>query len=574
MQAGAVSNFCASRYYGQRVGAVAQLGERRVRNAKVGSSILLGSTNPRNEDAKPPIVPIHLRPILILTISLSGVGATPGFAQPYFEDISLSAGIDDPHNSTTFGVGQAWIDVERDGDLDLFVSNRNGPNHLYINEGDETFSEPAEFSNLAMPADVCNGVAIGDYDNDGWQDIYVTCAGPNRLFRNLNGAAFTEVGASAGVDNVHNGQVAAWADVNNDGWIDLYAVNYGPVGGGDPDRPEGAGTSRDAFYLNQGDGTFVDMGGELDATELNKPGLAVTFLDFDFDGDLDLYVINDRLFGNTLWRNDGPPSPECTITWCFTDVSVETGADRPVYGMGIAVGDYDLDGDEDLYFSSIAEQVLLQSQLAQGSTSYIDRSHESGLNFDAAGWATLFLDVDNDTWLDAYVATWNLSENDMDEFYVNQQDGTFLATGAASGIQTATFSEGAAMGDFNNDGLMDVAVTDPGTQIFLYKNVSSGAGNWVSFELHGNGPVNRDALGTTIVIQATDGKSYRRTLVSGGSRGAGNEVRLHFGLGSASIQSAIVYWPNGQQHEIPAQAGTINTIQYAPQGMLVRDGFE
>lgn len=492
----------------------------------------------------------------------------------YFQDVSESSGINNPHHSSTFGVGQAWIDVERDGDLDLFVSNREGPNHLYINQGNETFTEPAEFANLAMPADLCHGVAIGDYDNDGWQDIYLACAGPNRLFRNLGGTAFTEVGASAGVDNIHNGQVAAWADVNNDGFIDLYVVNYGPDPNNSPDATHGLADTRDAFYINQGDGTFVDMGGDLDSVELLKPGLAGTFLDFDFDGDIDLYVVNDRLFGNTLWRNDGPPTAQCQMTWCFTDVSVQTNANRPVYGMGIAVGDYDLDGDADLYFSSIAEQVLLQSQLAQGSATYLEQSNQSGLNYQATGWGTLFLDVDNDTWLDAYLATWNLSDDDLDEFYVNQGDGTFVATGAASGIQTSTFSEGAAMGDFNNDGLVDVAVTDPGTQCFLYKNISAASNNWVTFVLSGSGPVNRDALGATVQIQASDGKYYRQTLVSGGSRGAGNALRLHFGLGTATIASSEVIWPNGLQQSVTAVINAINQVEFTPMEMLHVNGFE
>lgn len=511
--------------------------------------------------------------IALLSLAMFLTWAGPLFAQ-YFEDVSLTAGVNDPHGSDTFGVGQAWLDVERDGDLDLFVSNREGPNHLYINQGDETFTQPAEFANLAMPDDICHGVAIGDYDNDGWQDIYVTCDGANRLFRNLGGTAFTDVAASAGVDNPLKGQVATWADVNGDSHIDLYVVNYGgdsPVGA---PQTEGPQEFPDAFYINQGDGTFIDMGPELDINERNKPGLAVTFLDFDFDGDMDLYVVNDRLFGNTMWRNDGPPTESCPMTWCFTDVSALTNSNRKVYGMGIAVGDYDLDGDEDLYFSSIAEQVLLQNQLAQGSATYIERSDESGLNYEATGWATLFLDVENDTWLDAYVATTNFSDDDMDEFYINQRDGTFLPFGSVSGIVTDTFSEGAAMGDFNNDGRMDVAVTDPGTRFLLFKNITTDANNWVSFELQGSGPINRDALGTTIEIEASNGKTYRKTLVSGGSRGSGNELRLHFGLGTATIVNTTVHWPNSVEEALSPTLNAINTVSYVQPEMIHRNGFE
>lgn len=492
----------------------------------------------------------------------------------YFEDISQSAGVDDLHVSTTFGVGQAWIDVERDGDLDLFVSNHGGPNHLYINQGDETFIEPPEFANLAMPDDICNGVAIADYDNDGWQDIFVACDGPNRLFHNLAGKAFEEVGAAAGVDNSNTAEVAAWADINNDGFVDLYVVNRGANAGPTRTTPAGPADPPDALFINQGDGTFVDIASELDAGELTKPGLAVTFLDFDFDGDLDLYVVNDRHLGNTLWRNDGPPQPDCGPTWCFTDVSLATGAYRPVDGMGIAVADYDQDGDEDLFFSSTNEQVLLSSQLAQGSLTYAEVSVPSGLHYAATGWATLFLDVENDTWPDAYVATWNLGSHDMDELFINQRDGTFLAVGANSGIQTATWSEGAAVGDFNNDGLPDVVVTDSTTQYRLFKNISISSNNWVSFELKGTSPINRDAIGATVEIELSDGRSFRRTLVSGGSRGSGNALRLHFGLANTTIVSAAVRWPDGKPQPVSAQVNTLNEVSYNPPEMLLKAGFE
>lgn len=498
------------------------------------------------------------------------VVAVPALSEAaQFLDISESAGVDDDHHSNSFGVGQAWIDVNRDSYLDLFVTDRGGPNHLYINQGDETFAEFPAYANLALSEQPCHGVGIGDYDNDGWQDIYIACAGPNRLFRNLAGAAFEEVGAAAGVANPDNSQVITWGDVNNDGYIDIYLVNYFSIG-----TSRELSSSRDALYLNQGDGTFIDMGHELDATETQKPGLAATFLDFDGDMDLDIYVINDRLSGNTLWRNDGAPDGECTKTWCFTDVSAETNTDRAVYGMGIAVGDYDHDGDEDLYFSSIGEQVLLQSQITQGELSYIEKSNESGLNFISTGWATLFFDVDNDTWLDAYIATWGASTEDSDQFYINQRDNSFLSVSETAGIQTFTRSEGAAKGDFNNDGLIDVIVTDPGTAFFLYKNVSNAGNNWISFELTGGGNINRDALGAVVEVTTTDLSTYRQMLISGGSRGSGNELRLHFGLGDQSLSQVKVIWPNGTEHFINPGINDIHQIRFQDLDQISRNGFE
>ncbi len=514
----------------------------------------------------------HIATVCLVPVALLLI-APAVWAGAWFSDVSTTSGVDDSHDSFIFGTGQAWIDVENDGDLDLFVSNRDGPNHLYINQGNGQFTEPAQFASMAMPSDRGTGVAVGDYDNDGWQDLYVAVDGENRLFRNQAGQSFVEVGAAAGVNNPHNSQVATWADVNQDGFLDLYVGNYRAAT--DADVAEGSDIEvPDAFYINQGDGTFIDVADQLDPIETHKPALAVAFLDFDHDDDLDLYVVNDRLWGNTLWRNDGPSVAGCPSFWCFTDVSEATGADRPVFGMGIAIADYDHDGDDDLYFSSIGEQVLLQSQWAQGQAVYVEKSMESGLDFDSSGWATLFIDVDNDSYHDAYLATYGTTQEAADQFYINQRDGTFQAVSATSGIQSLTRSEGAAMGDYDNDGLLDVIVSDMGSQFHLYRNISDSTHNWVSFELNGGDTINQDAIGAIVTLTDTSGQDFRQVLMSGGSRGAGNQLRLHFGLGGEGIMTARVRWPNGVEHALTSTLNAINQVDYLSLQQIHVDGFE
>lgn len=501
------------------------------------------------------------------------LGLVPGAqGQPFFEDVSDQAGITATHNAFIFGTGQAWLDVDRDGDLDLFVSNREGPNHLYINQNNGQFIESAQFDSLAVPADRSTGVVVADYDNDGWLDIYVNCDGPNRLFRNLGGQGFEDVAQLAGVANPHNSQVATWADLNQDGWLDLYVGNYriatdATDAGGNPAVP-------DALYLNQGNGTFLDMADQLDSVQTHKPALAVTFVDIDRDGDQDLYVINDRLAGNTLWRNDGPPVAGCGPHWCLTDISLPTGTDRPVFGMGIAIADYDHDGDDDLYFSSLGEQVLLQNQSESGSLVFVDVSTSAGLDFDSSGWATLFIDVDNDSWDDAYLATYGTMIEHADQFYLNQRDGTFVPVSETSGIQSLTRSEGAAMGDFDNDGMMDVIVSDMGSRYRLYRNISPSDAHWVSIELTGRPPINADAIGAVVELTTDQGQNHRRELISGGSRGAGNQLRLHFGLGQQNIASARIIWPDGFEQDIELTLDQINYLSYPDRITLFVDGFE
>lgn len=497
------------------------------------------------------------------------------YAVPYFIDISESSGVNVSHSSDTFAIGQAWIDFDNDDDLDIYVTDQNGPNHLLINQGDETFVEDGKFANVQLHNQACVGVSVADYDNDGWDDIYVNCLGDNHLFKNNYGRSFTDVTSVAGVNDANNSQVSAWADVNNDGWLDLYVVNYND-GQASNDVPFGSGPAKDKFFLSNGNGTFININSDLSDINLFKPGLAVTFFDYDNDGDQDLYVVIDRFHGNVLWRNDGPATDQCGTYWCFTDVSVETGSAAEVYGMGIATGDIDLDGDMDMYFSSIGEQLLLLNQLSQGSATFVDVSDQSVLNVpETAGWATVFFDYDNDSYLDAMIATYGTDDQTMEKLFKGNGDGSFIDVTNDAGLSDHIYTEGIAYGDMNADGKLDLLKGNNNSGYKLYKNNISNENNWVIFNLNGYGGVNRNAIGTKVLLQTTDGKTLVRSVTSGDARGSGNQLAVHFGLGKSQINQVTLIWPSGEQQVVNGLMPNMTYSFINPQGVMIfENGFD
>ena len=285
-------------------------------------------------------------------------------------------------------IGQAWGDYDRDGWIDLFVTGNLDPNVLYRNEGDGSFSLSPFSPQLRLPDVPSGGATFADYNNDGWLDLYILNFGANRLFRNEGGAGFTDVTLAAGVGDTGKGVSAAWGDYDDDGWLDLYLTNWSCY----PEcHPVDFTAQQDRLYHNNGDGSFTDVTLTLDYALTLGAGFAPAFLDYDGDGDQDLYVVNDKMqndIGNVLWRNDGAGCGH----WCWTNVSAESGADLMINGMGVDAADYDNDGDLDLY---VTDMVYTMYLLRNEGGNFRSRAQSAGVAINlgpdsGVGWGAAF----------------------------------------------------------------------------------------------------------------------------------------------------------------------------------------
>jgi cytochrome c peroxidase len=463
--------------------------------------------------------------------------------EPVFVDVSRQAGIvNNRVVSTEMTAGQAWGDYDRDGWVDLYVTDSGGPNHLYRNNGDGTFSLSPLSGQVSLAAVYSNGAVFADYNNDGWLDLYVANWGQDSLFLNENGQGFRDVTHAAGINNENNSKTASWGDFDNDGWLDLYVANWscypkcGRSMDGDVDR----------LYRNNGDGTFSNVSDYLGGG-MNGAGFVASFNDYDNDGDLDIYLVNDEFvnpIGNKLWRNDGPGCGG----WCFTQVAPQAGADSKVFGMGLAVGDYDNDGDLDYYYSNVGPMELLQNN---GDGTFREVAEAAGVRVpNGIGWGAVFVDYDNDGWRDLYLAiadTTNHRDIGSNKLFRNNADGTFSEVSCDNEASDVRMSIGVAYADYNQDGWVDLLVGNADEGYRLYENRAgrSSQANWLALELTGGGPVNRDAIGARAYLTTPDGLTQMQEIISGTSVAAGNEMTLYFGLGEHKRADVTIRWPDG-----------------------------
>ena len=493
-----------------------------------------------------------------------------------FVDVSATAGItathrgdwqlfDDDFATGYLGIGQAWGDYDRDGWLDLYVTGNRDPSVLYRNQGDGTFSISDLTPQVALIDLDTGGAVWADYDNDGWLDLYVLNHGANTLFHNDGGGGFTDVTALAGVGDAGKGTTATWGDYDGDSFLDLYVVNWSCFPEcGDPNITREHDAARDTLYHNRGDGTFADVTHLLDYKLLLGSGFSASFTDYDNDGDSDIYVVNDQfknMLGNILWRNDGPGCEG----WCWTEVSIPAGARTFIHGMGLAVGDYDNDLDLDFYFSDMVNgMVLLQNQ---GDGTFDDVANKAGVVVgpsSAVGWATIFFDFDNDSWLDLFLTATEFVQFDIvsgpegmmfeyrDFLFKNRGDGTFADVTPADWLTDLRPSMGLAYADYDKDGFLDFVLGNWNQGYTLYRNTRSDGTdhNWLNIRLTGGGDINRDAIGSRVYITTDAGHTLLQEVICGSSLGAGNDTALHFGLGASTISDLRIRWPNGSEETL------------------------
>ena len=510
-----------------------------------------------------------------------------------FVDIHHDAGLREPLTSGSEsskqyiieanGTGVAFVDYDNDGSLDVFLVNGSrfervpdGPeptSRLYHNERNGRFIDVSGSAGVARSG-WGSGVCAGDYDNDGFIDLYVTYWGPNSLYRNLGNARFADVAAPSGVAGppLEWSSGCTWLDYDRDGHLDLFVASYQQF---DPARaplpgkgvhcewqgmpvfcgPRGLPFGTVTLFHNRGDGTFEDVSKKAGIREVGGYyAFTSVAADLDEDGWIDIYVACDST-PSILFHNNGNGT--------FTDVAVEAGVAFDANGleqggMGVGVGDFDNDGRLDLVKTNFAlEYSNLYRNVGRGT--FIDRVIDAGLWVRPlyVGWGVAFTDLDNDGWKDVMQVTGHV----YPELELRKSDKGYrsprlifrnLGTGRFENVSDRTgpaiaerrSSRGAAFGDFDNDGDVDVLVMNMGEPPSLLRNDLASANHWITVQLQGT-KSNRSAIGATVIVSAA-GRRQTDAVVSQSSFLSQNDLRLHFGLGHATrVDGFTVRWPNG-----------------------------
>jgi hypothetical protein len=480
------------------------------------------------------------------------------------------------------GAGVALFDYDNDGRLDIFLVNgaplqdptpkgtipkKSGPaywNRLYHQKPDGTFEDVTERAGL-QGAGYGMGVAVGDYDNDGFEDLYVSAYGGNKLYHNNGNGTFTDVTDKAGVQGSGWSSSAAWVDLDNDGKLDLVVLRYlewdfDDIWCGEHKENARAYCHPDVFkpvsplvYHNNGDGTFTEVAKQLG---LDKPakGLGIAIADYDHDGHIDLFVANDSML-EFLFHNKGDGTFE--EVGLAAGVAVD-GDGRTFAGMGVDFSDFNNDGWPDVIITDLANQrYALYQNNGDGSFTYASQVSGIGrITMTHSGWGNRFFDYDNDGWKDLLVA----QGHDLDTIEMNYPNlhyrepmllahnsgKIFVDVSRESGdvFQQFWVARGLAIGDLDNDGRVDAVVTTNDGPAFLLHNETPSQNHWLLLNLVGH-KSNRDAIGTAVTL-TTNATTQYATVSTAGSYQSSSDKRVHFGLGKETVVSRIeIRWPSG-----------------------------
>ena len=485
-----------------------------------------------------------------------------------------------PHIIEVMGGGAAFLDYNNDGNLDILLVRGSGIDNfrrnggdpvcaLYRGDGKGHFEDVTRAAGLADAKGWGMGVAIADYDNDGWQDIYVTGYGRNFLFHNRGNGTFEELAAKAGVQDGRWSMGAAFGDFDRDGHLDLYVANYLeypldhlPVRDSSCNYrgfsvfcgPRGLPGARDAIYMNDGKGHFRDAAAELDIDPRKLYGLGVVVSDVDNDGWPDIFVAND-LTGNLLYHNLGKGKFEesgVTAGVAFSEDGIEQGS------MGVDFGDLDNDGWPDLYYtnSSFQSNTLLLNNHDATFTNITNLAGHGSSTYLFVGWGMSFADLDNDGWEDLFVVNGHLYP-EADKFamgleykqrplvFLNKHDKTFREVGERLGLTERWKSRGLAIGDYDNDGRLDVLINNLDGGPVLLHNEMPRTGHWLLVRCIGT-QSNRSAVGARVMLRAGS-LQLMREIKAGSSYLSSNDLRMHFGLGPHDIVDSLeIRWPSGR----------------------------
>ncbi|MCE7991865.1 MAG: T9SS type A sorting domain-containing protein [Roseivirga sp.] len=423
-----------------------------------------------------------------------------------------------------FSRGISVVDFDNDGFDDLYIARKNRHNTLFRNIGDGTFEDVAEMAGVDLVGDY-NQSIWADYDNDGFLDFYLTTetGDKNLLFHNNGDQTFTDVTLAAGLDISDFTTAAIWGDVNGDGFKDLFIFLL---------------MEDDRFFLNNGDGTFSDYTAE-SGISMARLSMGATFIDYDLDHDLDLYVAHDGHSGNFLFENDGGG--------LFKDVSVSTGILSDSEGMGVSVGDFNNDGWPDLYLTNRLQNYLFRNNEGE---SFTEISSASGVGDEGMGWGVSWLDFDNDGFLDLYIGNDSDYSDYANVLYRNNGDETFTKLFEEEPLAGDKGTYGTAISDLDHDGDPDLVIANRGTvdrsEVFI--NELDNNNHWLIIRLMSEA-MDRVPVGAMVMVE-TAAATHTRYVLSGTSWSADDSKSLHFGLGSVSqIETVHVTWPDGTTDE-------------------------
>ncbi len=518
----------------------------------------------------------------------------------HFIDVAASAGLKAPvtyggletnkYIIESTGCGCAFIDYDNDGWMDLFVlcgtrlegAPPEATNRLYKNNRDGTFTDVTDKAGLRSIG-WASGVCVGDYNNDGFDDIFCTYFGQNILYRNNGDGTFTDVTKAAGLWEAEQrwGAGCTFLDFDRDGHLDLFVSNYvrfslehAPAPGensscqwkGIPVEcgPRGLVTGKHSLYRNNGDGTFTDLTQKAGiAKSAQTYGLTAVAADFDEDGWPDIYVACDSTPSLLFMNNhDGTFSEEGMLR----GVAVNSDGMEQA-GMGVGVGDYDLDGHLDLFKTHFTDDAnILYRNDGKGNFDDVTWSTRLGVETRWVSWGAGIADLDNDGYPDLFLVTGHVYpeiEKKLPQYpykspraiFRNLGNGVFeeLIEPAGPGVAAEHCSRGCAFGDFDNDGDVDILIINMNEPPSLLRNDLKGIANWIKIKLEGT-KSNRSAIGARVVVRY-GGKTQAQAVLSQSSFLSCNDPRLHFGLGNSTTADIDVYWPNGLHETYKRIAG-------------------
>jgi hypothetical protein len=518
-----------------------------------------------------------------MAILAIGIGAQPTQALPTFTDITKQAGITFKHSYGDHhldnivegtGGGVCVFDYNGDGLMDLYfvtgtwtnnVSSNEGrdlrgklSNKLYRNNGDGTFTDVTDQAGVGGNGVFSSGCSAVDYDNDGHVDLYVLNYGGNILYHNNGDGTFTDVSKKSGLDNARWSLSAVWVDYNHDGLLDVFVANYIRYDDGKfRDYYPAAGypgplsysPQPSALYRNNGDGTFTDVTKEAGVSKLGR-AMSVTASDFRNAGLLDIFVTNDAM-ENHYFENTG----KGTFVEDALDYGVAYGENgQGVSSMGPVVGDFNRDGLLDIFIPNLNYCILYTQTLEKGRRSFVDQTATSGLSLamaQYAGWGAVALDYDNDGWLDLFTTHGDAHHEYVEENTLmrNKGNGRFEDVSDHSGqhFKEKHVGRGAAWGDFDNDGNIDLVISNLNDNAILLRNDGGNRANhWLTVDAKLKFPTgSRDAIGARVTVTTGALKQIEDLVPMRGYMSQG-DPRVHFGLGKApDADSVEIRWPDG-----------------------------